>query len=40
MEVRFHKKGFPSKITLKRGDCFGAPKEKILLKPVVGAGLQ
>jgi len=40
VEVKFHKKGFPSKVTLKRGDCFAAPKEKILLKPVVGAGLQ
>ncbi|MFN7178255.1 hypothetical protein [Hyphomonas sp.] len=40
VEVKFHKKGFPSKITLKRGECFGAPKEKIKLKPVVGAGLQ
>jgi hypothetical protein len=40
VELKFHKKGFPSKITLKRGDCFATPKEKILLKPVVGAGLQ
>ena len=40
VELKFHKKGFPSKITMKRGDCFAAPAEKILLKPVVGAGLQ
>ncbi len=40
VEVKFHSKGFPSKITLKRGECFGTPKEKIKLKPVVGAGLQ
>lgn len=40
MEIKFQKKGFPSKITMKRGDCFGAPTEKIVLKPVVGAGLQ
>jgi hypothetical protein len=40
VELKFHKKGFPSMITMKRGDCFGAPKEKIKLKPVVGAGLQ
>jgi hypothetical protein len=40
VEMKFQKKGFPSKITMKRGDCFAAPKEKILLKPVVGAGLQ
>lgn len=40
VEVKFHKPGFPSKITLKRGECFNTPKEKIVLKPVVGAGLQ
>jgi hypothetical protein len=25
---------------MKRGDCFAQPTEKIVLKPVVGAGLQ
>ncbi len=40
VELKFQKKGFPSKITMKRGDCFAAPTEKIKLKPVVGAGLQ
>lgn len=40
VELKFHKKGFPSKITMKRGDCFATPKEKIVLKPVIGAGLQ
>lgn len=40
VEVKFQKKGFPSKVTLTRGDCFNTPKEKIVLKPVVGAGLQ
>lgn len=40
VEMKFHSKGFPSKITMKRGDCFAAPTEKIKLKPVVGAGLQ
>ena len=40
VELKFAKPGFPSKITMKRGDCFAAPTEKIKLKPVVGAGLQ
>jgi hypothetical protein len=40
VELKFQKKGFPSKITMKRGDCFATPTEKIILKPVVGAGLQ
>ncbi|MEX1251634.1 MAG: hypothetical protein WEA77_10620 [Hyphomonas sp.] len=40
VELKFQKKGFPSKITMKRGDCFAAPTKKIILKPVVGAGLE
>ena len=39
-EVKFQKPDFPSKIALKRGDCFGPAKQKITAKPVVGAGIQ
>ena len=39
-EVKFQKPDFPSRITLKRGDCFGAAKQKITARPVVGAGIQ
>lgn len=39
-EVKFQKPDFPSSITLKRGDCFGAAKQKITARPVVGAGIQ
>lgn len=40
MEVKFQKPGFPSKIALKRGNCFGPATTKITAKPVIGAGVQ
>ena len=40
IEIKFAKPTFPSKITIKRGTCFGPAKDKLTAKPVVGAGLQ
>ena len=40
VEIKFAKPTFPSKITIRRGSCFGPTKTKLTAKPVIGAGLQ
>lgn len=39
-EVRFEKKGFPSAIRVRRGECFAALGAPVLAKSVVGAGVR
>lgn len=38
--VAFQRPGFPSAITISRGDCLGAPTGRVRAQPVVGAGVR
>lgn len=38
--VTFQRPGFPSAITISRGECLGAPSGRVTARPVVGAGVR
>lgn len=38
--VIFQRPGFPSAITISRGQCLGAPTGRVRAQPVVGAGVR
>lgn len=38
--VTFASRSFPSRITISRGECLGAPHGSIAARPVVGAGVR
>ncbi len=38
--VRFASPSFPSRLTLSRGECLGAPSGRVTARPVVGAGVR
>ncbi|MBK6702839.1 MAG: hypothetical protein IPG56_03025 [Caulobacteraceae bacterium] len=38
--VSFASRSFPSRITISRGECLGAPSGRITARPVVGAGVR
>lgn len=38
--VVFQRPGFPSSITLSRGECLGAPSGRVTARPVIGAGVR
>ncbi|MEQ1493212.1 MAG: hypothetical protein ABL879_19555 [Devosia sp.] len=38
--VSFASPGFPSRLTLSRGECLSAPSGRIAARPVVGAGVR
>lgn len=38
--VTFQRRGFPSAITISRGECLGAPTGRVTARPVVGAGVR
>ncbi len=38
--VAFQRPGFPSAITISRGECLAAPSGRVTARPVVGAGVR
>jgi hypothetical protein len=38
--VTFQRPGFPSAITISRGECLTAPAGRVMARPVVGAGVR